>query len=144
MAARARGLADTGALLALVHREDAWHRPCAEAFASLRLPLATSAAALAELFHMVGDDRRAVTAAWRIVRSGALVVFPVEDQDLPALEALMKKYAGRPMDFADATLVHMAERESLTTVFTIDHDDFEAYRIGGRRRFRIAPERRAP
>ena len=53
----------------------------------------------------------------------------------------MRKYADRPMDFADATLVHLAHRESLTTVFTIDHDDFETYRIGGRRRFRIVPGR---
>jgi hypothetical protein len=30
-------------------------------------------------------------------------------------------YRDRPMDFADATLVHLAERESLITVFTIDH-----------------------
>ncbi len=141
MAARPRGLADTGALLALLDREDRWHRPCVEAFASLRLPLATSAAVLAELFHLVGDNRREVKGAWGIVRSGALVVLPIEDQDLPALEALMRKYADRPMDFADATLVHMAERESLTTIFTIDHDDFETYRIGGHRRFRIVPGR---
>jgi predicted nucleic acid-binding protein len=141
MAARPRGLADTGALLALIDRKDRWHRPCAEAFASLRLPLATSAAVLAELFHLVGDDPREVKAAWGIVRSGAIVVLPVDDEDLPALEALMRNYSDRPMDFADATLVHMAERESLTTIFTIDHDDFETYRIGGRRRFRIAPGR---
>jgi predicted nucleic acid-binding protein len=32
------------------------------------------------------------------------------------------------MDLADATLVHVAERESLSTVFTIDYDDFETYR----------------
>ena len=46
------------------------------------------------------------------------------------------------MDFADATLVHLAERESLTSVFTVDHDDFETYRIGAHGRFRIAPVRR--
>ena len=51
----------------------------------------------------------------------------------------MKRYADRPMDFADATLVHLARRESLNTVFTVDHDDFETYRIAGRRRFRIVP-----
>ena len=45
------------------------------------------------------------------------------------------------MDFADATLVHLARREALSTVFTIDHDDFETYRIEGRRRFRIVPGR---
>jgi predicted nucleic acid-binding protein len=45
------------------------------------------------------------------------------------------------MDVADATLVHLARRESLSTIFTIDHDDFETYRIEGRRRFRILPAR---
>jgi predicted nucleic acid-binding protein len=46
------------------------------------------------------------------------------------------------MDFADDTLVHLARRESLSTILTIDHDDFETYRIAGRRPFRILPERR--
>ena len=45
------------------------------------------------------------------------------------------------MDFADATLVHLARRESLTTVFTIDHDAFESYWIDGRLRLRIVPGR---
>jgi uncharacterized protein len=63
----------------------------------------------------------------------------LDDRDLPELEALMKRYADRSMDFADATLVQLARREGLTTVFTIDHDDFETYRIDGRRRFRIVP-----
>jgi len=55
----------------------------------------------------------------------------------------MVRYRDRPVDFADATLVHLAERESLTSVFTVDHDDFETYRIGARGRFRIAPVRRS-
>ena len=29
------------------------------------------------------------------------------------------------MDFADATLVRIAERESLSLILTIDHDNFE-------------------
>jgi predicted nucleic acid-binding protein len=54
----------------------------------------------------------------------------------------MKRYADRPMDFADATLVRLDERESLSAIFTVDHDDFETYRIKGRTRFRIVPARR--
>lgn len=54
----------------------------------------------------------------------------------------MSRYSDRPMDFADATLVRLARRESLTTIFTVDHDDFETYRIGGKRRFRIVPGRK--
>jgi uncharacterized protein len=70
-----------------------------------------------------------------------VTVLPISDSDLPDLEALMIRYADRPMDFADATLVHLARREELVTIFTIDHDDFETYRIEGRRRFRIVPPR---
>lgn len=137
----ARGLIDTGAILALLDRDDRWHRRCVEALRKLRLPLATSAAVLAELFHLLGDHPREVAAAWSFLRSGAVTVLPVDDRDLPELEALMDKYRDRPMDFADATLVLLAHREDLTTVFTVDHADFETYRIEGRRRFRIHPER---
>ena len=45
------------------------------------------------------------------------------------------------MDFAAATLVHLAARESLSLILTIDHDDFETYRIGGRKQFNILPGR---
>jgi predicted nucleic acid-binding protein len=45
------------------------------------------------------------------------------------------------MDFADATLVHVAGREGIADVLTIDHDDFETYRFGRNRKFRIRPAR---
>jgi len=44
-------------------------------------------------------------------------------------------------DFADATPVRIAKRESLSLILTIDHDNFETYRIHGRHRFRIVPGR---
>ena len=69
------------------------------------------------------------------------ISFPMGDDDLPLLDALMHQYRDRPMDFADATLVRIAERESLSLILTIDHDDFETYRFQGRRRFRIVPGR---
>jgi hypothetical protein len=136
-----KALADTGALLAYLDRSDRWHQRCRAAFAELRLPLVTSTAVLTELFHLVGDHRRETEIAWEFVRSGVLSVAPLADRDLPDLIALMRRYHDRPMDFADATLVQIAERESLSTIFTVDHDDFETYRIGGRKRFRILPAR---
>jgi hypothetical protein len=138
-----RALADTGALLAYLDRTDPWHQPCREAIRQFRLPLATSSAVLTELFHLVGENMREVDVAWAFIRSGAVTVLPMSDRDLPDIEALMRKYHDRPMDFADATLVHLAQRESVSTVFTIDHDDFETYRVGGRKRLRILPSRRS-
>ncbi len=138
---RVEGLADTGALLAFLDEDDKWHERCIAAFERLRLPLGTTAAVLAELFHLLGGHSGDLAAAWGLIRSDAITVLPIVDDDLPALDELMKRYADRPMDFADATLVHAADREGITTVFTIDHDDFQTYRINKRRRFRIAPER---
>jgi len=137
----ARGLIDTGAILAFLDQDDRWHERCVDSLSTLRLPLATSAAVLTELFHLLRNHPRQKAMAWEFVRSTAVTVLAIDGADLPALDNLMRKYADRPMDFADATLVHLAEREALTTVFTIDHDDFETYRIAGNRQFRIVPGR---
>jgi uncharacterized protein len=137
----AHGLIDTGAILALLKRDDRWHSACQQAFARVMVPLATSAAVLAELFHLLGHNRRDVAAAWGFLRSGVVTVAAIADTDMAELDELMARYHDRPMDFADATLVHLANRESLTTILTIDHNDFETYRIGGHKRFRILPER---
>jgi len=87
------------------------------------------------------DSPQEKSAAWGFLRSGAVVVLPITSNDLPALEELMHRYDDRPMDFADATLVLLAKRESLSTIFTVDHNDFETYRIEGKQRFHIVPER---
>ena len=100
-----KGLVDAGAILALLDADDAWHQRCAEVFPSLRLPLATSSAVLAELFHLVRARTREIELAWQFLRSDVVTVLPITDEDMPHLERLMIKYRDRPMDFADATLV---------------------------------------
>ncbi len=136
-------LIDTGAILAIVEADDYWHSVCLEALQAVRIPLVTTEAVLTELFHLIGKSAHNIGKAWNFVRSGAVTVRPMDDSDLPALQALMVQYRDRPMDFADATLVHLAVRESLSLILTIDHDDFETYRIGGRKRFTILPGRDA-
>jgi len=135
----ANALIDTGAILALLDRSDRWHGPCVTAFGQLRLPLLTSEAVLTELFHLVGDVQTEMEAAWKFVRSGALALGAIEDAELPHLHNLMSRYWDRPMDFADATLVYLAKRESLSAILTVDHADFATYRIEGKRQFRILP-----
>jgi predicted nucleic acid-binding protein len=137
----AHGLIDTSAMLALLHEDDRWHAQCRETFRRFRVPWATSLAVLTEFFYLASRGPHSVATAWDFVRSGTIALLPIEDADLPALDDLMRKYADRPMDLADATLVHLARREALSLVFTVDHNDFETYRIEGRRRFRIVPER---
>jgi uncharacterized protein len=132
-------LIDTGAILALLDRDDEWHRPCVEAFNATLLPLLTTEAVLTEVFHLTKRDARDIQGVWTLLRSGSVKLAAITDEELPEVHSLMTKYKDRPMDFADATLVYLAARESLSLILTVDHDDFETYRIGGRKRFSILP-----
>jgi len=136
------GLIDTSAILSIVDANERWHSICLEALQSVRIPLLTTEAVLTETFHLTGKNPHHIENAWRFVRSGALTVHPMQDSDLLELHALMAQYFDRPMDFADATLVHLAARERLSTILTVDQDDFETYRLPGRKKFTILPLRK--
>jgi uncharacterized protein len=138
----ANALIDTGAILALLDRSDRWHNACVDAFRQLWLPLLTSEAVPTEVFHLVGDSRTEMEAAWKFVRSGALVLGTIEQAELTHLHGLMSRYWDRPMDLADASLVYLAKRESLFVILTVDQADFATYRIEGKRQFRVLPGKR--
>lgn len=135
------GLIDTGAIVAILDRDDYWHAACVQALQSMRFPLLTTEAVLTEAFHLIGSSPHDMQRLWAFVLSGALSVDERADSDLLELHALMAKYKDRPMDFADATLVYAANRESLSVILTIDHDDFETYRLKGNKKFTIRPIR---
>jgi predicted nucleic acid-binding protein len=103
------------------------------------LPLATTEAVLTELFYLVGPETHTMEAAWRFVSSGAIILASIDHSELPQIHRLMSKYADHPIDFADATLVHVARRDSLSSILTVDHADFYSYRIDGRRKFNVIP-----
>lgn len=135
-------LVDTGAILALLDEGDGWHLACSATYRKLPLPLLTSEAVLTETFHLIKRHRTEVDAVWEQIRSGTIRMAKIGDSEVPQLEKLMKRYRDRPMDFADATLVYLAERESLEIVFTVDQADFATYRIGRKQRFQILPMER--
>jgi predicted nucleic acid-binding protein len=51
----------------------------------------------------------------------------------------MEKSRDLPMDYADATLVALAEESETDQVFTLDRRGFSTYRLRGRRAFRLVP-----
>jgi predicted nucleic acid-binding protein len=140
----ADALIDSGAIVAMLDKTDPWHRLCLDALRQIHLPLLTSEAVLTEVFHFVGEAQSKMEMAWKFVRSGVLVLGKIEHEELPQIHALISRYWDRPMDFADATLVHLAKRESISAILTIDHADFSTYRIEGKRQFRILPIERPP
>jgi uncharacterized protein len=140
---RPGALIDTGAILALVDRGDHWHEACVVAYERSRLPLLTTEAVLTEVFHLTRGDQRQIASVWTLLDSGAIQMARIDHEELPQIQTLMSDYADRPMDFADATLVHLGKREGLSLILTVDLDDFEIYRLPGRKKFTILPDRRS-
>jgi hypothetical protein len=71
---------------------------------------------------------------------GAASLLPLTTPMLRRARSLMERYADLPMDFADATLVVLAETLDTDAVLTTDRRDFRIYRIRERRPFQILPE----
>jgi hypothetical protein len=76
-----------------------------------------------------------------LVRLGWLRLPGIGLEMLDWYRAFLERYASVAPDLADATLVYLAERLHINTVFTLDRRDFSIYRIGKNRAFRLLPER---
>jgi uncharacterized protein len=133
-------LVDASALVALLDEDDNQHERCVEALKAVREPLATVWPALTEAMHLLSDDSRGPEALCDMVHDGVLAVLDLRAEDMPRVKALMQKYRDQPMDFADAALVCVAERERLVRIVTFDRH-FGVYRLPGRRRFTVVPRR---
>ena len=73
---------------------------------------------------MVGDSPSRKEVTWLFVRSGSLLLASIQHSERHNIHALMSRYADRPMDLADATLVYLAARDSIETILTVDQTDF--------------------
>jgi len=132
-------LIDTGPMVALLRRPDQHHERCVAALRELTEPLGTAWPAVTEAMFLLGDRPDAQSALWQSLENEAIALLPLDRQDVPRIRELMWKYRDRAMDFADAALVRVAERDGIETIFSVDRNDFEVYRLSGRRRLKIVP-----
>jgi predicted nucleic acid-binding protein len=132
-------LVDAGPLVALLDNADPEHEACVATLKALRKSLITVWPAFTEAMYLLGQSWLGQKALWSRLETEALALAPLDETDAPRMRELMEKYRDLPMDLADAALVRVAERESLTEVFTLDRKHFSIYRPGRRRRFSIVP-----
>ena len=124
-------LIDAGPLVALLNRRDRRHRQCRATLSKLREEMVTVWPAVTEAMYLLRtpefQDR-----LWEMLVDENPRILALGLRDMAEMRRLMQKYSDRPMDLADAALVHAAEREDITTIFTIDRADFEVYRVRGK------------
>lgn len=132
-------LVDAGPLVALIDRADPEHEACVAALQTIRDPLITVWPAFTEAMYLLSESWLAQKALWSRLETDALTLAALDETDASRLRELMEKYRDFPMDLADAALVRVAERESLTQIFTLDRKHFGSYRAARRRRFSLIP-----
>jgi predicted nucleic acid-binding protein len=133
---------DAGPLVAALDASDVHHAWAVDRLKSVRLPLITCEAVLAEAYHLVRYNDKAIATIGAYLTKGLIESScPMKSSSQRVLQ-LMNKYSDVPMSFADACIVSLVEETGGGTVLTTD-SDFKVYRQRNRRVIRtIAPETR--
>jgi predicted nucleic acid-binding protein len=126
-------IVDAGPLIALFDRNDRHHGRAVKFIRNLRSRLLSNIPVLTEATFLL---RFSVEAQRDLLwwSHKTLEIDQDTTADLPRIIALFEKYSDLPVDFADASLVALAERLGLSRIASLDRD-FGVYRMLGSRRF---------
>jgi predicted nucleic acid-binding protein len=132
---------DSGPLIALFDAGDEHHACAREWIQHFSDRLVSNVAVATEVMYVLDFDQRAQLDFLRWISRGGLALADVTPADCDRCAEIMQKYADLPADFADASLVALAERLQVREVASIDRD-FDIYRLRDRIRLRnIFPRR---
>jgi len=134
-------LLDTGPIVALFDASDDYHKICVDLLQSVNEPLITTWPVLTEAFYLLGFSWKAQDNLWEFIMRGGIEIFSLDDKQQLRCRQLMEKYSDLPMDFADGTLVVLAESNKIKKVFTLDHRDFQIYKPARIKSFSLLPSR---
>jgi predicted nucleic acid-binding protein len=133
-----RAVMDTGPWVALIDRSESRHKACVNWLKQFRGEIYSSEAVLTEVLNLLNFSFAGQAAAFDFVLNGAITLVPSSVNSLLAARKLMEKYEDLPMDFADATLVGIAQDLGIYDAVTFDKRHFGLYTIG-RRAFSVMP-----
>lgn len=133
-------LLDTGPLVAILSRKDSYHRACVAQLRTITPPLLTCWPVITEAAWLLRQQPVAVQRLLSSFTKGWVKLLPLVESDAEPIGKILQRYRKLNAQLADAALVHLAEREGLDTVFTLDRRDFSVYRFSGNRSFHLLPE----
>ena len=135
-------IADSGPLGALFNKRDRFHVRAVEFFrvhgAALRCHTTWEVVSEVMYFLDFSPNAQGDFLDWLHAghSRGFMTITALDTTDLPGLSKLVRKYADRPMDLADASLVWLANKTDITEIITVDCADFAVYRTNKRKSFR--------
>lgn len=130
---------DTGPIVAILDKDDKYHRLCVDILKIIKEPLITSWPVITEAFYLLNFSLQVQDTLWEFIERGGIKIESLDENFYSTCRELMKKYHDLPMDLADATLVAIGEAKGLTTIFTLDHKDFSIYKPKHKKYFTLIP-----
>lgn len=131
-------IVDTGPLVAYLDAGDPGHTRVVPRWDAFTGRLVTTSAVITETMHFVAASPKGPRHLAELVAGSAMEVYDLtRPPELQAAVALLEKYADTPMDFADATLVLLAEALGVHEVLTLDRRGFLTYRTRPGRALRL-------
>ncbi len=134
-----RVLADTGPLVAIFSANDQHHQACVQALSALPTPLLTCWPVITEACWILRDRPEAVQQLLTTLGTSFLDLLPISGSEAGRISTVMATYQDLDSQLADASLVYLAHREKIDTVFTLDRRDFSVYRTSDRKPFQLIP-----
>jgi predicted nucleic acid-binding protein len=133
-------LVDTGALIALYNAKDPGHGTCADVAKELPVGKAyTCWPVITEAAYLLSGYPEKRSALFDAVHAGEFQLLQLDENDLPPIAEVFSIYHDQHVDLADAALVHLGNREDISTVFATDLRHFRVYRLRNGRAFRVLP-----
>ena len=134
-------LLDTSGLLSALDESQRYHHECAALLGKAAPPLLLSPFVLAELDYLLMRHvgRRAQAALLEEVARGAYQLEPFGAADIARAAEIVDRYADLEIGLADASIVVLGERHTVSEVLTLDQRHFRAMRMDRRKRFKLLP-----
>jgi len=130
-----RILIDAGPLIALFHTGDNHHKKVRDFLSKRQYCFISTLAVFTEVSYFLNVNSNAQRDFYEWVMYKGVIINDINQNDIPRIAELTKKYADLPMDFADATLVITAEKTGIRDIISLDKD-FNIYRLPGREKIR--------
>jgi predicted nucleic acid-binding protein len=132
-------LVDTGPLVAIIRKRDQYHSACVAEAKLIQGPFYTCWPVITEAAYLLRDGSSEVQRLLARVRTSWLHLLQLDANDMQGVADILNRYADQKFDFADAAIMHLAERESIDTIFTTDQRHFSIYRTQFTRSLVIRP-----
>jgi predicted nucleic acid-binding protein len=126
-------------LVALLASDDAEHVRCTEQSSALAAPFLTTWPVLTEAAWLLRHKVEAIPTLLGLLEDGLIECIELDAEAGRAIAQLARKYADIRPQLADLTLVYVAGKAGIGTVFSLDHRDFAIYRDQRGQPFRLVP-----